>query len=299
MTQPSTGNHTAAAPAWVPALFVLLWSTGFLGAKLGLPHAEPFTFLGIRMAIASGLLLVFALVTGAAWPKSWRATGHIAVAGILLHAIYLGGVFTAIHRGLPAGISSLIVGLQPLLTAGLAMVWLGERLKPRQWLGLVLGFGGVALVMSGRLGSAAPDWAGLPPVLAGLVGITLGTLYQKRYCSGMDLRTGGVVQYAATAALMLLGALLLESRQVDWTPEFIFALVWLIVVLSVGAVGLLYTLIRRGEASRVASLFYLTPPTTAALAWLLFDERLGPLALLGMAVTALGVALVIWPSRLR
>lgn len=299
MTQPSTGNHTAAAPAWVPALFVLLWSTGFLGAKLGLPHAEPFTFLGIRMAIASGLLLVFALVTGAAWPKSWRATGHIAVAGILLHAVYLGGVFTAIHRGLPAGISSLIVGLQPLLTAGLAMVWLGERLKPRQWLGLVLGFGGVALVMSGRLGSAAPDWAGLPPVLAGLVGITLGTLYQKRYCSGMDLRTGGVVQYAATAALMLLGALLLESRQVDWAPEFIFALVWLIVVLSVGAVGLLYTLIRRGEASRVASLFYLTPPTTAALAWLLFDERLGPLALLGMAVTALGVALVIWPSRLR
>ena len=299
MTQPSTGNHTAAAPAWVPALFVLLWSTGFLGAKLGLPHAEPFTFLGIRMAIASGLLLVFALVTGAAWPKSWRATGHIAVAGILVHAVYLGGVFTAIHRGLPAGISSLIVGLQPLLTAGLAMVWLGERLKPRQWLGLVLGFGGVALVMSGRLGSAAPDWAGLPPVLAGLVGITLGTLYQKRYCSGMDLRTGGVVQYAATAALMLLGALLLESRQVDWAPEFIFALAWLVVVLSVGAVGLLYTLIRRGEASRVASLFYLTPPTTAALAWLLFDERLGPLALLGMAVTALGVALVIWPSRLR
>jgi len=299
VTQPSTGNHTAAAPAWVPALFVLLWSTGFLGAKLGLPHAEPFTFLGIRMAIASGLLLVFALVTGAAWPKSWRATGHIAVAGILVHAVYLGGVFTAIHRGLPAGISSLIVGLQPLLTAGLAMVWLGERLKPRQWLGLVLGFGGVALVMSGRLGSAAPDWAGLPPVLAGLVGITLGTLYQKRYCSGMDLRTGGVVQYAATAALMLLGALLLESRQVDWAPEFIFALAWLVVVLSVGAVGLLYTLIRRGEASRVASLFYLTPPTTAALAWLLFDERLGPLALLGMAVTALGVALVIWPSRLR
>lgn len=299
MTQSVPGNPSAAAPALVPALFVLLWSTGFLGAKLGLPHAEPFTFLGIRMAIASGLLLVFALATGATWPASWRAGLHIAVAGILVHAVYLGGVFTAIHRGLPAGISSLIVGLQPLLTAALAMVWLGERLRPRQWLGLVLGFGGVTLVLSGRLGSAAPDWAGLPPVLAGLLGITLGTLYQKRYCAGMDLRTGGVVQYAATAALMLLGAALFESREVEWAPEFIFALAWLVVVLSVGAVSLLYTLIRRGEASRVASLFYLTPPTTAALAWLLFDERLGPLALLGMAVTAVGVALVIWPTRGR
>jgi drug/metabolite transporter (DMT)-like permease len=291
----------SAAPGWIPALFVLLWSTGFLGAKLGLPYAEPFTFLGIRMAIATALLLLFALAISAPWPERWTSVAHIAIAGLLVHAFYLGGVFLAIHWGLPAGLSSLIVGLQPLLTAALAMIWLKERLRPRQWLGLLLGFAGVTLVLAGRVGGLGPghEWSAMVPVLTALVAITLGTLYQKRYCAGMDLRTGGVIQYAACKVLFALAALLFEERTIDWSPAFVFALIWLVVVLSVGAVGLLYTLIRRGEASRVVSLFYLTPPSTAILAWILFDERLGALALLGMAVAAAGVALVIWPTKGR
>jgi len=276
----------------VPGLFVLLWSTGFLGAKLGLPYAEPFTFLGLRMLIATALLLTFALITRAPWPSDWRTAGHIGVAGLLVHAIYLGGVFSAIDRGLPAGVAALIVGIQPLLTAALAGLWLRERLQPIQWLGLVVGFAGVFLVVYQKLDPGDSSGTGVVLCIAALIGITLGTLYQKRFCAGMDLRTGGVIQYAATAAAMGMGALAFENRVVVWSGEFLFALGWLILVLSVGAVGLLYTLIRLGEASRVASLFYLTPPVVAIFSFLLFDERLGSLAMLGMAVVAFGVALV-------
>lgn len=276
----------------VPALFVLLWSTGFLGAKLGLPYAEPLTFLGIRMLIASALLLAFALLTQAPWPRNWRSAGHIAVAGLLVHALYLGGVFSAIQLGLPAGVAALIVGTQPLLTGALATVWLKERLRLQQWLGLLLGFAGVFMVVYDKMGGGATSAAGIVLCLAALLGITLGTLYQKRFCSGMDLRTGGVIQYAATAAAMAVGAFALEERTVIWSGQFVFALTWLVLVLSVGAVGLLYTLIRLGEASRVASLFYLTPPVVAIFSFLLFDERLGPLAMVGMAVVTTGVALV-------
>lgn len=282
----------------VPALFVLLWSTGFLGAKLGLPYAEPLTFLSIRMLIASALLLAFALLTQAPWPRNWRSAGHIAVAGLLVHALYLGGVFNAIQLGLPAGVAALIVGTQPLLTGALASVWLKERLRLQQWLGLLLGFAGVFMVVYEKMGGGATSAAGIVLCLAALLGITLGTLYQKRFCFGMDLRTGGVIQYAATAAAMGVGALALEQGTVIWSAQFVFALTWLVLVLSVGAVGLLYTLIRLGEASRVASLFYLTPPMVAIFSFLLFDERLGPLAMVGMAVVTAGVALVnITPSR--
>ena len=282
----------------VPALFVLLWSTGFLGAKLGLPYAEPLTFLSIRMLIASALLLAFALLTQATWPRSWRSAGHIAVAGLLVHALYLGGVFSAIQRGLPAGVAALIVGTQPLLTGALASVWLKERLRLQQWLGLLLGFAGVFMVVYDKMGGGVTNATEILLCLGALLGITLGTLYQKRFCSGMDLRTGGVIQYAATAAAMGVGALALEERTVIWSGQFVFALTWLVLVLSVGAVGLLYTLIRLGEASRVASLFYLTPPVVAIFSFLLFDERLGPLAMVGMAVVTAGVALVnITPVR--
>lgn len=285
---------------WVkalPVLFVLLWSTGFLGAKLGLPHAEPFTFLGIRMVIATGLLLVFALATGAPWPRRWAEVGHIALAGLLVHAVYLGGVFSAIRAGLPAGIAALIVGLQPLLTASVAGRLLGEQVAGRQWLGLILGLGGIALVVSDKLTAGATTGFGIASALVALLGITIGTLYQKHYCARMDLRSGGVIQYAATTLAMLSMALAFESMRIRWTGEFVFALAWLVLVLSVGAVGLLYTLIRRGAAAKVASLFYLTPPVTAVLAYLLFGETLGATALIGMAVVIVGVILVNLPIR--
>lgn len=273
----------------MPALFVLLWSTGFLGAKLGLPYAEPFTFLGIRMLIASALLLALALATRAPWPANWPLVGRIALAGLLVHAGYLGGVFSAIRVGMSPGVVALLVGLQPLLTASLAGFLLGERVTVRQWQGLALGLVGVTLVVGGKLTSGQFSVFGLSMAALALACITFGTLYQKRHCSGMDLRSGGVIQYAATALVLLLLAAGLETMQVQWTSTFIFALLWLVLVLSVGAVGLLYELIRRGEAARVASLFYLTPPTTAVLAWWLFDERLTWSAIVGMLLVMLAV----------
>jgi drug/metabolite transporter (DMT)-like permease len=205
-------------------------------------------------------------------------------------------VFAAIKAGLPSGLAALIVGLQPVLTALVAGKVLGERISLRQWMGLGLGLAGVAMVLSTRLTGvelAALPWADLAFAGASLLGMTAGTLYQKRFCTGMDLRTGAVVQYAAAGLLMWPAAALTETMRVDWTAEFIFALAWLVLVLSVGAISLLMTLIRMGEAARVASLFYLVPPVTALMAWALFDERLGALGLAGMGVAALGVALVI------
>lgn len=275
-----------------PVLFVVLWSTGFIGAKLGLPYAEPFTFLGIRMVIATGLLGAFALATRAPWPRSWRKVGHIAVAGLLVHALYLGGVFTAIQAGLAAGVAALIVGVQPLLTAVIAGWFLKEQVTARQWLGLVLGLLGIVLVVSSKLTEGTTTLFGIGCALLALLAITLGTLYQKRFCAHMDLRSGGAIQYAVTTIAMLAMAFTFESMQVTWTGEFIFALSWLVLVLSVGAVGLLYTLIRQGAAARVASLFYLTPPLTAVLGYLLFGEALGMIALAGMVLALIGVVLV-------
>lgn len=296
-------NPTAVErPAWlaaVPALFVLLWSTGFIGAKSGLPYAEPFTFLGIRMVIATALLLLFAWLTRAPWPRDRSEAGHIAVAGLLVHAAYLGGVFSAIHSGLSAGITALIVGTQPLLTAAVTGWLLRESVTARQWLGFVLGLIGIALVVSGKLAGGGFSAWGMGCALLALLGITLGTLYQKRFCAHMDLRSGGAIQYAATGTVLLLLAVFFESMQVVWSGEFIFALTWLVLVLSVGAVGLLYTLIRYGAVARVASLFYLTPPLTALLAYWLFGETLGIVALVGMVITVIGVALVNVPTYRR
>lgn len=274
-----------------PVLFVLLWSTGFIGAKLGLPHAEPITFLLIRMAAVALLLGAIAWIMKAPWPDP-RQAAHIAVAGLLVHGAYLGGVFSAIELGLPAGTVALIVGLQPLLTAVAAGPVLGETVTRRQWLGFALGLVGVLLVVWEKVAFRPGSGAGLLLAGVALVGITLGTLHQKRHGGGMDLRSGTAIQYAATAALFAVLAPLTETMQVEWTGRFVFALVWLSLVLSVGAIFLLFWLIRRGAASRVASLFYLTPPTTAVMAWLLFGETLGPAALIGMAIAIAGVALV-------
>ncbi len=291
-TDPRPAPQQGAWTAVLPAVFVLLWSTGFIGAKLGLPYAEPMTFLTVRFAIAAAILLLLVLAVRAPWPKTWAAAGHIAMAGLLLHGGYLGGVFASINLGVEAGVSALIVSTQPLLTAIAAGPLLGERVSRRQWLGLLLGFSGVTLVVWRKLELGIGTPLGMMLSILALIGITAATLYQKRFCSDMPLRSGNVIQFAAAGVATGLIALALESRRIVWSGEFLFALAWLIFVLSLGAFFLLYILIRRGAASRVASLFYLVPPSTAVIAWLLFGETFGPVALVGMALTVTGVALV-------
>ena len=274
-----------------PLLFVFLWSTGFIGARFGLPHAEPLSFLLVRYLCVIVLMTTLAVLGGAPWPKELRQWGHIAVSGVLIHAIYLGGVFISIKHGLPSGIAALVVGMQPLLTAFGAGWLLGERVVVRQWFGLVLGFVGVTLVIGGKFGFQAELGPMLIPALAALVGITVGTLYQKRFCSGFDLRTGSVIQFIPSAIVTACAIALFTDFQIDWTPEFIFALGWLVVVLSIGAISLLNVLIHSGSAVNVASLFYLVPLSTALVAWMLFSETLPLVSLIGMALAVGGVYL--------
>jgi drug/metabolite transporter (DMT)-like permease len=291
MRMPRTFDDVAIFAA--PGVFVVLWASGFIGAKLGLPYAEPLTFLALRMFGVVVLLGLFMLIAGAKWPGREGALDSY-VTGVLMHALYLGGVYISIANGLPAALSALVVGLQPLLTSTVANRLLGERVVPRQWVGLVLGLSGVYLVVQDKatVGAATPlAWIA---AVVGLVAITIGTVYQKRFGSGIDWRPAMFIQYAAAGILFALGAAAFETRTVRWTPEFLFALAWLVFVLSFGAVWLLYFLIRRAAATRVVSLFYLTPPVTALMAWTLFGERLAPLALVGMAVCVAGVFLVNW-----
>jgi drug/metabolite transporter (DMT)-like permease len=287
-------SRVEARPAWMsamPAAFVVLWSTGFIGAKLGLPYAGPLTFLALRFGLVTAIMLAAALASGAAWP-GLRESGHAAVVGLLIQFTYLGGVFFGISRGVSAGVAALIVGIQPLLTAALAGTLLGDRVTRLQWAGLALGLAGVVFVVWEKVDLSGVQTSGLLAVVGALLGITLGTLYQKRYCGGIDLRSATVLQNASAGVAMLACAFLFEPMRVAWTGEFVFALLWLCLVLSVGATILLLWLIRRGAASRVASLFYLVPPVTAFMAFLLFGETLGIAALAGMGLTMAGVALV-------
>lgn len=279
-----------------PFLFVFLWSTGFVGAKFGLPYAEPLSFLLVRYFMVIGLMTLLALATKAPWPTDARRWFHIGVSGVLVHAFYLGGVFVAIKHGLPAGITALLVGMQPLLTAFGAGVFLGEEVTRRQWIGLALGFVGVFLVVSGKFGGAdseTPLLAMIIPAVVALLAITAGTLYQKRFCPSFDLRTGSVVQFLPTAAITTVAVVLFEDFHIEWAPQFVFALGWLVLVLSLGAISLLNLLIRAGSAVNVASLFYLTPPTTALIAWAAFGETLTGAALIGMGLAVGGV----WLAR--
>jgi len=279
--------------ALAPLLFVVLWSTGFIGAKLGLPDCEPLTLLTLRYACVLALMGVVALVTRAPWPGDRRQWLHIGVSGLLVHAVYLGGVFTAIRLGLPAGVTALVVGLQPVLTALGAGLVLRERVRATQWAGLALGLAGVVLVVANKVAGGPSAAALLLPAVVALLGITAGTLYQKRFCGDFDLRTGSVIQFLPCLVVTALVAWRTETMIVHWTPAFAFALAWLVLVLSVGAVSLLNMLIRSGSAVNVASLFYLTPPTTALIAWAMFDETLTGLALGGMMLAVLGV----WLAR--
>jgi drug/metabolite transporter (DMT)-like permease len=276
-----------------PGVFVVLWASGFIGAKFGLPYAEPMTFLSLRMGAAVGLLAIVIALTRPKWPDR-TGFSHSAVAGSLVHGCYLGGVFAAIENGISAGLIALIVSLQPVLTSTLANRWLGERVLPRQWLGLLLGLAGVYLIV--RENVAAGDIKPIAWAFAALAltGITIGTLYQKRFGGGIDWRPALFLQYLTADVLFIAAAFLFETRVVHWTPQFVFALAWLVVLLSFGAVWLLYFLIRRSAATRVVSLMYLTPPVTALMAWLFFGERLALLGLLGMAICVTGVFLVNW-----
>ena len=277
----------------MPATFVFLWATGFVGAKYGLPYAQPATFLVYRFILVVALLLPIALVLRAPWPPSRSQALHIAVAGVLLHGGYLGGVFASIHAGMSAGLSALIVGLQPILTALAAAPLLGERVTARQWLGLALGFVGVALVVAQRLTVGGLSGFSLAMAALALVSITIGTVYQKRFCGAFDLRSGAVIQFVAAGLALAAFALAFEHEPVRWTVEFVFAMTWLVLVLSIGAISLLTLLIRRGAATKVASLFYLVPPVTATIAYFLFGEKLGPLALAGFVLAVVGVAVVV------
>ena len=275
-----------------PFLFVFLWSTGFIGAKYGLPYAEPLSFLLTRYGFVISLMTVIALATRAPWPKVPMQWVHIGVSGLLVHAVYLGGVFVAIKHGLPAGVTALVVGMQPLLTAFGAGWLLGEKVDGRQWAGLALGFVGVAMVVSGKFGEAAALGPMLTPAIVALLGITAGTLYQKRFCAKFDLRSGSVIQFVPTAIATAIAVALFEDYRIEWTGQFSFALGWLVLVLSIGAISLLNLLIRSGSAVNVASLFYLTPPMTAVIAFVIFGENLTLTATIGMLLAVSGVYLV-------
>ncbi len=281
-----------------PGLFVILWASGFIGAKLGLPYAEPLTFLFLRMFGAVLLLGAITFYARPKWPKRTGILDSCAI-GVFMHALYLGGVYISIANGLPAALSALIVGLQPLLTSTIANRLLGERVVTRQWGGLLLGIVGVYLVVQDKATTGAATSLAWLASLVALLSITFGTIYQKRFGSGIDWRPGMLIQYGAAGILFALGAMAFETRIVHWTPEFLFALCWLVILLSFGAIWLLYFLISRAAATRVVSLFYLTPPVTALMAWALFNERLAVGALVGMVFCAFGVFLVNWQTAAR
>lgn len=278
-----------------PVLFVLFWSTGFIGNKFALPHSEPLTFVAIRLGFATLAITLLAFAMRAPLPRG-RAIQHSIVSGVLVHGMYLTGVCVAMWQGMPAGIAALIVGLQPVLTSTLANRFLGERVSALQWAGLVLGLIGLWFVVQAKVSGGTTLW-GWSAIVGALVGITMGTLYQKRFGGGVDFLSSMPIQYASAAIFATIGAFALEERDVNWSGEFIFAVAWLVVVLSGAAIVLLYLMIRRSAATRVASLFYLTPAVTALMSYLLFNEQLGLAAVAGMALCAAGVLLVNWETK--
>jgi drug/metabolite transporter (DMT)-like permease len=282
----------AAQSILIPLTFVLIWATGFVVARLVAPFTEPLSFLALRFGLAALVLGLAGWWAGARWPpgaKGWRDAG---VAGILLHGGYLGGVFWAVKNGLPAGIAALIAGMQPLVTAALSAPLLGEHVSGRGWTGIVIGFTGVALVIGPGAAVAADT---LPPVAllvcaAGVLSITVGTIWQKRTGAAADLRTGTSVQYLGAGVATLLAALLVEDMSMTPSIQLAFGMVWAIFVLSIGGVGLLLLMIRRGAVSKVATLLFLVPPVSALLGYLLFGETLTLVQIAGMALACAGVA---------
>lgn len=276
-----------------PALFVLLWSSGFIAAKLGRDGAEPFTFLSIRFLFVLAIMAPIG-VWLASRPMTPSERLHAAIVGSLIHGTYLGGVFFAVKHGMPAGVVALIVSLQPVMTAIASGPLLGETVTPRHWLGLLLGLLGSALVLAPRIDLAVSGItsATIAAAVLALAGITAGTIYQKRFASRIDIGSGAIWQYLGALAMTGAGSLLVETREVTWTSEFVVALGWLVLVLSIGAISLLMLLIRESAVSRVTGLFYLVPATTALLAWGLFGETLSLVQLGGMVLVTLAVLMI-------
>jgi drug/metabolite transporter (DMT)-like permease len=276
-----------------PALFVVLWSSGFIAAKLGRNGAEPFTFLSIRFLIVLAIMAPIGV-----WLASRRLTSaerlHAAAAGSLIHGAYLGGVFFAVKHGMPAGVVALVVSLQPVVTAVASGPLLGETVTRRHWLGLATGLAGSALVLAPRIDLAASgiSAATVAAAVLALAGITAGTIYQKRFASHIDIGSGAIWQYLGALAVTGAGSLTLETRAIEWTGEFVVALAWLVLVLSIGAISLLMLLIRESAVSRVTGLFYLVPATTALMAWALFGETLSAIQLAGMVLVTIAVLLI-------
>ncbi len=289
-------ERQAALIRAMPVVFVLIWSTGFIVARFGMPHAPPMKFLAWRYLFSIVCFLPWIWLAKVNWPKDALQWRHLAVTGVLMHACYLGGVWAAVKMGMGSGLSSLIVGLQPVLTA----FWLagaGTLVSKRQWAGLVLGFLGLVMVVSRKFGSGGEaNWVNLSLALGALIGITAGTLYQKRFVAPCDVRTANVVQLGA-ALLATLPLALLETESVHWNAQLAGAMAWSVLALTLGGSSLLYLLIQRGAAASVTSLMYLVPPATALLAWLLFDEPITAIAVAGIAITAIGVSLVVRPAK--
>lgn len=274
-----------------PVLFVVLWSSAFVGARYGLPYAEPLTFLALRFALVTAIFLLLALVSRAPWPDSAASVGHIALVGLLVQGLYLSGTFVAIDLGVPLGIVTLILGLQPVLT--MLWVWMlpDGRIRGLQACGIALGFAGLVLVLWDRMEPGPVGAFALLPVVIGLICMTAGTLHQRRYCANMNLVTGAAIQSATAMLACGFAAWAFEDMRVDWNVHFIGALAWMVIVVSLGAHTLLLFLLRHTQAIRVASLLYLTPPVTALMALAMFGEALSLLALAGLVVTVAGVAL--------
>jgi drug/metabolite transporter (DMT)-like permease len=280
----------------MPALFVLIWSTGFIVARYGMPYAPPMKFLVVRYALSILCFLPWIILAHVAWPRTRAQWLHLAVTGVFMHAFYLGGVWSAVKAGMGSGLSALIVGLQPVLTA----LWLsatGGKIAARQWAGLVLGFVGLVLVVSRKFGQGGEaDWLNMSLAIGALFSITIGTLYQKRFVSACDVRSANAIQLGA-ALLVTLPLMFLETESMRWNAELVGAMTWSVMV-TLGGSSLLYLLIQRGAATSVASLMYLVPPSTALLAWLLFAEPITAITIGGTALTAFGVSLVVRPPRI-
>ena len=290
-TPPAQPQISRTVLAVVSALFIFFWASGFVAAKYGLPYAEPFTLMAARFVVATAIMVPACFILKASWPKSFRAALHIMIAGIGIQVFYLAGVYYGLWLGVSTGGTALVVGLQPLLTGVLAGFVLRERISRNNWIGLFLGFAGLALVVWDRIVSPTDTLWGLGALIGALVGITLGTLYQKKYCGPFDIRTGVALQTVVSCVVMLGLAASFETMHIDWTLDFIFAVLWSAIGLSVIASCLFYWLIQRGAATRVTSLIYLSPPTTALMGWAMFNEIMSWLAIAGMLIAMAGVAL--------
>jgi drug/metabolite transporter (DMT)-like permease len=301
-------NSNDPSSAWLramPAIFVLIWSTGFIVARYGMPHAPPFSFLAMRYALSIFCFSIWIYFAKVKWPQTRQEFLHLSITGILMHAGYLGGVWAAVKAGMGSGLSALIVGFQPVLTA----IWLSSRvtgaenkISQRQWMGLILGFLGLLLVVWRKLtqGSALDhvNLVNLSFALMALLSITLGTLYQKSFVKPCDVRSANTIQLIA-ALVVTMPLAFLETEAIQWNAELWGAMAWSVLGLTLGGSSLLYLLIQKGAAASVTSLMYLVPPCTAILAWLLFDEPITLVTLLGIALTAWGVSWVIRAPKVK